>query len=288
MPELPEVETVVRDLREAWAGSRLAELQVLDRGVLEPGSLPLTDLAGRPLHDVTRRGKYILQHWGHLTVLQHLRMTGQMLRADSPRLPSATDERRRLQRRAEWRLADGETWVFFDTRRFGTLRIVADPEGWFAARGLAPEPMGDDAARARAHFIAVAAGRNAPIKSVLIDASAFAGVGNIYADEGLFRAGIHPRTPAAHLSSRRAAALFEAVRAVMTEAIARRGTSMSDYLDVNGNPGAFRACLQVYRRTGEACRVCGRAVVRESIGGRSSHWCPRCQPASFKLRERPR
>ena len=286
MPELPEVETVVRDLREAWRGAALADLCILDARVLEAGSLSASALRGGVCRNVSRRGKYILQHWGRLTVLQHLRMTGQMLPEGNSRLPDAADTGRGPQRRAEWRLADGARWVFFDTRRFGTLRILDDPDAWFAARGFAPEPMGDDAPSARAHFIRIASARRAPIKTVLLDQTAIVGVGNIYADEGLFRAGLYPRIVAGDLSARRLGALFDAVRAVMAEAIARRGTSMSDYLDINGNPGTFRACLNVYRRTAEPCRACGRPVARDVVAGRSTHFCPHCQRVPGKLRER--
>jgi formamidopyrimidine-DNA glycosylase len=146
--------------------------------------------------------------------------------------------------------------------------------------------MGDDAPSARAHFIRMASLRRAPIKAVLLDQTAIVGVGNIYADEGLFRAGLHPRSVAGDLSLRRLGALFDAVRGVMGEAIARRGTSMSDYLDINGNPGTFRACLNVYRRTAEPCRSCGRPVVRDVVAGRSTHFCPHCQRVPGKLRER--
>ncbi len=286
MPELPEVETVVRDLHEAWKGLGISGLRILDDRVLESGSLGVNDLCGSSCRGVSRRGKYILQHWGTLTVVQHLRMTGQMLQEGNPRLPRAADTSRRLQRRAEWRLSDGSRWIFFDTRRFGTLRILSDPDAWFAARGFAPEPMGDDAPLARLHFVRAASTRRVPIKNVLLDSRAIVGVGNIYADEGLFRAGIHPRRIAGGLSARRLGALFDAVRGVMAEAIARRGTSMSDYLDISGNPGAFRAYLNVYRRTGEPCRSCGRLVVRDVLGGRSTHFCSHCQRAPSNLRER--
>lgn len=287
MPELPEVETVVRDLDEAWRGRRLRALSIGDPRVLAGEGDPRR-LAGRVCRGVRRRAKYIIQDWDGVHLIQHLRMTGLMLPDGHARLPSFSTSAKALQRRATFLFGDGPSWIFFDARRFGTLEIVDDPDRFFGERGLAPEPLDDDPGPAAAHFKAALQGRRGPIKSVLLDQTVVAGVGNIYADEGLHRAMIHPRTPADRIRPAQVDALFGALRAVMREAVDRRGTSMADYLDINGNPGLFQTYLGVYGRAGLPCRRCGRMIHRTVLGGRATHWCPGCQRERRKLQVRRR
>jgi len=278
MPELPEVETVVRDLAPAIVGRRLSALSLSDPRVLTVDEFAPRDLVGRRLQRLVRRGKYILYDFGELVVLQHLRMTGQMLRADAARFrrTSAAALAARKQLRATFAFADTAVH-FVDTRRFGTLALLVDAEPYLRAR-LGPEPLAVGADALAAHWGTWWRNRRAPVKNTLLDQRSVAGIGNIYADEALFLAGIDPRVPAGRLGVRRRRRLAEALQTVLHSALAKRGTSMSDYLDFNGNPGVFRRYLNVYRRAGEPCRRCGDTAIRRcALGGRSAHYCPRCQ-----------
>lgn len=289
MPELPEVETVVRDLRDRVAGCVLRRLEIRDPRVLEAASRPPALLEGARLENIGRRGKYMLLRFPGVVLVQHLRMTGRMLPRSSPLVPGDEDPRSRTQLRAIFHFVDRDgrpdPLAFVDTRRFGTLCLVADEDAYFAPRGLAPEIFAaDGGVAARAHFRRALSRRNSPLKTALLDQRVIAGVGNIYADEGLHRAGLHPRRSARTLDARSADTLFDALRDVLAWAVDLRGTSMSDYLDVNGAPGVFREVLGVYRRAGLPCRQCGEAVRRELLGGRATHWCELCQPAPDGLR----
>lgn len=275
MPELPEVETVRRDLAE-WEGRTLEALRLLDRRVWFESKLPVTWFQKRKLQRVLRRGKYLHYDFGDGHLLQHLRMTGKMLPEDSPALPS--QRRGNKQIRAAFDFSDAKGVLFFDTRRFGTLTAVEDISEFWQRKRQAPDPIAGDRELALDFFLERIAGRSRPIKAALLDQTIVAGVGNIYADEALHRTRIHPETLARALKPADLRALFDAIVLVFTEAIAKRGTTSSDYLDVNGNPGVFRKYLRVYRCTGSACKTCNNAQIeRLKVGGRSSHFCPRCQ-----------
>lgn len=275
MPELPEVETVRKDLLE-WQGAKLVALKVRDPKVWFQSDFQPKRICENTLHRVGRRGKYLTYEFDQLTVVQHLRMTGKMLPTDSEVLPQK--RKGNLQLRAEFVFEDKPSLFFFDTRRFGTLTGVEDLEAFWQKKGQAPDPIAGDYSLALDHYLEHIFGRARPIKSALLDQSIVSGVGNIYADEALHRVGIHPETLVKRLSTENLKDLFSALIDVFTEAIEKRGTTASDYLDVNGNPGVFRKYLRVYRNTGEDCKTCGKAKVeRIKVGGRSSHYCPRCQ-----------
>ncbi|RMF18568.1 MAG: bifunctional DNA-formamidopyrimidine glycosylase/DNA-(apurinic or apyrimidinic site) lyase [Candidatus Dadabacteria bacterium] len=275
MPELPEVETIRRDLEECLQGAEFRELRIADPSVLRERQVDPATIAGRSLRAVRRRGKYLVLDVGATQLVIHLRMTGRILPAGHAALPVGAEAVRRRQQ-FRFRLAtDRGEWIFFDTRRFGTLDLVQDADAWFDERGLAPDPLLDQAA-ARQWFLVHAAGGRA-IKTVLLDQQVACGVGNIYADEALFRTRLHPETAADVLDYAQRGALFSAAVQVMKEAIARRGTTTSDYLDLNGNPGVFRRYLNVYRRAGLNCRVCGQPIQRIVVSGRGTHYCPTCQ-----------
>lgn len=278
VPELPEVETVVAGLREALAGALLQRVHIVDPRVVEAGSKhDFRRDYGTRLESVDRHGKYILWRFPTGTWIQHLRMTGKMLPAHSPQIPPHL-QGRRSQRQLRFRLYfDRGEWVFYDVRRFGTISRVIDPHAYFAAKRLAPEMFAADPQAAATHFLARVRTANRPIKAVLLDQTAILGPGNIYADEALFRAGIHPLRVAKTLQPDQAQAVFAAVVQVMREALDKRGTSMSDYLDVNGQPGIFQQYLNVYGRAGLACKVCGTSIRTLVISGRTSHFCPLCQ-----------
>lgn len=272
MPELPEVETVRRDLQPLVAGRRVESVEV------EPGSIPLllgdsgleafrAALTGRSILEIGRRGKYLLFALDDgNTFVAHLRMTGRMVwRAhESPPEPY---ERARIV------LQGGYDLRWADLRKFGTWRIVADASE--AVGKLGPEPVEDGFTLAT--FRTALAGRAAPIKSVLLDQRRVAGIGNIYADESLYYAGIDPRRTAVSLSAADIARLYTAVQKVLRLGIAREGASISTYIKPDGQKGDMQNAVAVFRRTGDPCYECQTPIVRIILGGRSTHFCPHCQ-----------
>lgn len=275
MPELPEVETVRRDLLD-WEGAKLVQLKIRDPKVWFESELDPKRICENTLQRVSRRGKYLVYEFPNITLVQHLRMTGKMLPADSDALPKSRQGN--LQLRAEFVFESRPNLFFFDTRRFGTLTAVEDIEAFWQKKRQAPDPIAGDYSLALDHYLEQIFGRSRPIKSALLDQSIIAGVGNIYADEALHRVGLHPETSVKSLSTENLKNLFSALVDVFEEAIGKRGTTASDYLDVNGNPGVFRKYLRVYRCTGDICKTCeSENIERIKVGGRSSHFCPRCQ-----------
>ncbi len=285
MPELPEVENVAAALRAALTGRRLTALDVRFAGVLRPSAAAVRDaLVGRALVAVHRRGKYISLTFrdtpgdGGATVardadgateahvLVHLRMTGQFF------LDPAFAPDRHTHLAFDF---EGTRVWYRDIRKFGRFELVEDPR---APRALAH--VGPDMLEVRfAAWLARVRARRAPIKSVLLDQGVAAGVGNIYADEALFRAGVHPLAAPVGLGEAALRRVFDQARAVMRLAIRHGGTTYLNFVDFTGRPGNFRRKLRVYQRAGEPCPRCGTAIARLVVGGRSSHFCPRCQPA---------
>ncbi len=271
MPELPEVETIRRDLlplvrgrtvRSAWISPNAPRLVQLS-----PPAEFCRSLSGRRIEDVGRRGKYLLIHLsGGPTWIVHLRMTGRLQHArdrcpDDPYL------------RAKFELDDGTWLCFIDLRKFGTMWLVDDVD--IVIGRLGPEPL--DESFDVAAFHRALQRRSAAIKAVLLDQAVLAGVGNIYADEALFRAGIDPRKPAKRVSQPAARRLHEAIVAVLLEAVGDRGSSFQDYVDAQGEAGYHHLKVRVFRRTDEPCLVCGTPVRRVKVRGRSTHFCPKCQ-----------
>ena len=275
MPELPEVETVVRGLRPRVQGRRIRRLQVWQPLVVR-GSVHgfRRALTGARIARVSRRGKYILfdlgpagrrapgRYW-----IVHLGMTGQFY-ACSPTAPLL-----KHTHVVVW-LSGGEQLRFRDQRRFGKMLVLpeADLDDYFAALG--PEPFRISFDR----FCALFAARRAPVKSLLQNQNRLRGLGNIYSSEALFVAGIHPGRPAGTLRRPELARLFRALRAVLREAIAGQGSSVSDYRTADGLSGDYQNYLRVYDREGEPCPRCGMPIERIVVAGRSAHFCPRCQP----------
>jgi len=294
MPELPEVETVARDLQRSVAGAVIADAEVRwERTIRHP--LPserfVAELRGAAIRRVGRRAKSVLLHLADGRVLTvALRMTGALIvaPAGTPDDPYA---------RVVFRLADGRELRYRDVRKFGRIglwergglarRTAKTGPGRRVRERHAPYRVGDVFARhgpeplARAFSAARLAvrlhGRSARLKTLLLDQSFIAGVGNIYADEALWRARLHPLRAADTLSEAEVRGLHRAVRAVLRQGIANRGASFTDYVGADGQPGANAERLAVYRRTGEPCLRCGREVARIVVGQRSTHFCPRCQ-----------
>lgn len=281
MPELPEVETIRRQLAPLVEGHKLQRVEILDprwSRPLAPDELAAA-LVGRRVEQLGRRGKYLVWNLnGDVHLAQHLRMTGAVL-ADPD--PEQTHVRVRLELgRARGRQAGrvARRLVIVDPRRFGTGELLlgsAALEAFFAAR-LGLEPF--DEGFTTEHLRALAKGRTAPIKAFLLDQRKIAGVGNIYADEALFRAGVHPRRPAGRLSREQYGRLRESVIAALSAGIDARGASIDDFRHVDGVRGSFQDQFLVHLREGEPCGTCGATIIKMVVGGRGTYVCERCQP----------
>jgi formamidopyrimidine-DNA glycosylase len=271
MPELPEVETVVRDLRAALAGLAIQDILVSDRPLRHPWQPEWhSRLVGRRIVTLDRRAKWIIVNLDDASRLGlHLGMTGQLCVVDAERPPETHTHLR-------FRLSEGRELRFRDIRRFGGV-VYLPPGGAFSAiweSGLGPEPWDIDPSG----FAARLQRSRRAIKAWLLDQSQVAGVGNIYADESLFAARIWPGTPAHALTRRQAARLHRALNDVLRQAIDSRGTTIRNYVGGSGLRGGFQDQLQVYGRSGLPCRRCRARVARIRIAGRSTHFCPKCQP----------
>ena len=269
MPELPEVETTRRGLAPHLLGRRVLALDIRQPRLRWPVPRELGSLLpGQRIEAIERRAKYLLVHTEPGSALLHLGMSGSLrvLPADTP--PGAHDH-------VDWRLDSGRVLRYTDPRRFGCQLWQARGEVHPLLAGLGPEPLSDDFhgdllwARSR--------GRKAAIKLFLMDQAIVVGVGNIYASEALFAAGIHPKRAAGSISRARYARLAREVKRVLEHAITRGGTTLRDFINPDGAPGYFEQELFVYGRAGEPCRVCGTPVRASVIGQRSTFHCTRCQ-----------
>ncbi len=280
MPELPEVESVARALRQNLLGRVCTGLRVRFPGVVEPSAAALRRaMVGRALLGVHRHGKYLVLTFvrpapgppqtvadrpDDLThVMLHLRMTGQVVleaRAPDPHVHLEFD-------------FEGLPVRYRDVRKFGRWTVVDDAVHPTCLAHVGPDMLD---IRFEAWHDAVA-GRRAPFKAVLLDQGVAAGLGNIYADEALFRARVHPLERPCDLSRETLLAVLRAARAVLRLAIDHGGTTFLNFANFHGQPGGFRRKLRVYGRTGEPCRECETPIERIVVGGRSTHFCPRCQ-----------
>ena len=278
MPELPEVETIRRHLAPHVDGRRLVRLEVLDaRWTMPLAPTAVEDaVAGRVVEALTRRGKYLtLELEDEVFLLCHLRMTGTML-LDAPAGTPHTRVRFHLD-------GPGPQLTFVDPRRFGTGELALGRpalEAFLDAR-LGVEPF--DAAFTGRHLRALARRSRAPIKAFLLDQRKVAGVGNIYADEALFRAGIHPLRPADRLTSRQCEALRDAVVASLRASIEAKGATIDDFRHPDGVQGSFQDQFLVHRRESLPCPVCGRPVSKLRAAGRGTYVCEACQPKPRRL-----
>jgi len=270
MPELPEVETVVRGL-QSLVGRRVERVEVRwRRTVAAPSPQAFARrLAGRRIEEVRRRGKWVVigldRGW---FLLVHLRMSGWLqVKAEG----AAEDPYARVV----LCLDDGRRLVFSDPRKLGRMVLTDDPMEVLG--GLGPEPLDEGFTVER--LAQRLAGRQARLKPLLLDQRFLAGLGNIYANEALWRAGLHPLRSAGSLSPEEVARLHRAIRLVLQEAIARRGTTLEDgrYVGVDGRPGGFASRLRVHGRASEPCPRCGTPVVRIVVCGRGTYFCPTCQ-----------
>jgi formamidopyrimidine-DNA glycosylase len=270
MPELPEVETIVRGLGPRLRGRRVTAVWGSGKPLHLRRQVDLRALRAvavdHTVRDVSRVGKYIVLGFGaDRGVIVHLGMTGRLRvqSGDDPRAPHT---------HIALALAGGDELRFTDPRRFGWVTAGALTTN-AALAALGPDPL---TALDEAALVAALAGVRAPIKAFLLDQRRIAGLGNIYVSEALHRAGIHPATPAGKLR-RRAPALLAGIRASLEGGIARRGTTLRDYVDAEGRRGENAAALLVYGRAGEACGRCGATIRRRVDGGRATFFCPACQ-----------
>ncbi len=272
MPELPEVETIRRQLAPHVEGRRLAALEIRDpRWPLPQSADEVADgAAGRTVRALGRAGKYLVWELsGERFLLMHLRMTGTLL-FDPPAPPAHT--------RVRLGLSDGHELLFVDPRRFGTghlLHGVRARDEYLGAR-LGPEPL--TPAFTPAYLREAARGRTAPVKAFVLDQRRIAGVGNIYADEALFRAGIHPLRAAGSLRPAQLAALHASIEQALAAGIAAKGATIDDFRHVDGAHGSFQDEFFVHLREGRPCRRCATPVRKLVVGGRGTYVCERCQP----------
>ena len=270
MPELPEVETTRRGIAPHATGRRVRAVRVYDSRLRWPVPSDLAQrVVGHAIARVDRRSKYLLFRMTDATLLVHLGMTG-TLRVHHVAPP------RRKHDHVDIELESGVLLRYHDPRRFGAmLMLEGSGDDHPLLRALGPEPL--DAAFDVDHLFRVTRGRRIAIKLALMDNHLVVGVGNIYANEALFRAGIRPTIAAGRLSRPRLARLVEAVRETLTEAIAKGGSTLRDYVDSSGEPGYFQLEYFAYGRAGMPCRVCGTRQKSVRLGGRATTYCPACQ-----------
>ena len=269
MPELPEVETTLRGVAPHLVGHTITEVDVRERRLRWPVPWAIEQLAGSQVLSVRRRGKYLLFDVGEGTVILHLGMSGG-LRVLDPEVGWKKHDHLAL------RLDSGKELRYHDPRRFGcVLYCMGDAEGHALLKGLGPEPLGD--AFSASYLASAAKGRKVAIKQLAMNSKVVVGVGNIYACEALYLAGINPTRPAGKISEPRLAKLVAAIRDVLCAAIESGGTTLRDFLNEDGQPGYFKQSLHVYGREGEACHGCGGKVKRIVQGQRSTFYCGRCQ-----------
>ena len=268
MPELPEVETTLRGVAPYLVGRKIVEITVRDRRLRWPVPDRIHDLAGLKIESARRRGKYLLFKTSAGTLLLHLGMSGSLRIVDPD---------------TEWRkhdhvgilLGSGKQLRFHDPRRFGCILVVDEPDKHPLLAELGSEPLED--AFTAAHLFEQSRGRSSAVKTFIMDSKMVVGVGNIYACEALFLAGIRPTKAAGKVTRAEYAKLVEAIKQVLGASIEAGGTTLRDFLNEKGEPGYFKQSLRVYDREGEPCRRCEGTVKRIVLGQRSTYFCPKCQ-----------
>lgn len=269
MPELPEVETVVRFLGKRLVARTLTKVRLSRNDIVATGGRGLARrLTGARVEAVRRRGKLIvIDFQGGTSLAIHLRMTGQLVVRDA----ASTENHVHFTAT----LDDGAFLVYRDIRRFGRFYYGAtvDLDSFSPSGAMGPEPLELSEQR----FSQLLRSQRRMLKALLLDQSFLAGLGNIYVDEALFAARLHPRTPSSTVSDRKARELGRAITAVLQAAIRAGGTTISDYVQADGSTGGFKVSLEVYGRTGSPCPRCARPITHITAAGRSTHICGQCQ-----------
>lgn len=275
MPELPEVETIARGLRAVLPGRRILSVRLGKTDFIDDPAAIERELPGARIVAVRRLGKFLLLDLEssngsphNFSLLIHLGMTGRLVTCD-PEAPVPQHTH------VFFALDNGRELRYTDVRRFGRIGILPQGQQEASLSSLGLDPL----EASESQFVALLNDRRARIKALLLDQHVLRGIGNIYADESLWRARIHPMRLGANLTSEELRRLHRAVRDVLNEAIRLRGSSIADYVDSDGNLGGFQRRHRVYQREGKKCFRCGAVIRRAIVAGRSSHFCPRCQPA---------
>lgn len=267
MPELPEIETIRRSLLSN-VHAAVVQLEILHPAVLRRQDYDPRELCEQPIQDIARRGKFLVfampsqRYW-----VVHLGMSGRFFMLPQEAVLTGRHNHAIIT------LDNGQRLVYQDARRFGGLWFITDPERFFEHMGY--EPLED--AFNQEILAQLVKNRKAAIKTLLLNQNLIAGIGNIYADEALFTAGILPHRPAGSLTREEIERLAEGIKEVLQRSIEQRGTTFRDFRDGYNQSGGFQHCLNVYGRINEPCSVCGAPIVRDRIGGRSSHYCRHCQ-----------
>jgi formamidopyrimidine-DNA glycosylase len=275
MPELPEVETIARGLRAALPGRHILAVRLAKTDFIDDPAAIEREIPGTRLVAVRRHGKFLLldlessnRSVQGFSLLVHLGMTGRLVTCDAQApVPPHTH--------VFFTLDNGRELRYSDVRRFGRIGLLprGAEQSSLGSLGLDPLEVSEG------QFMALLKGRRAQIKALLLDQHVLRGIGNIYADEGLWRARIHPKRLGANLTPNELRRLYRAVRAVLNDAIDLRGSSIADYVDSDGNLGGFQRRHRVYQRAGRKCFRCRALIRRTIVAGRSSHFCPQCQRA---------
>jgi formamidopyrimidine-DNA glycosylase len=269
MPELPEVETTRRGLVAHVVGRTIARVEVREPRLRWPVARELPRaLAAMRIDSLERRAKYLLFGTGAGTLLVHLGMSGSLRYLPTPLAPGLHDH-------IDLHFADGGALRFNDPRRFGSFMLTATPSSHPLLKDLGPEPL--STAFDADYLWRASRNRRVSIKQHLMNGRVVVGVGNIYASEALFRAGIHPRRTAGRIARQRFEPLVNSVRDVLRDAIEEGGTTLRNFVGGDGKPGYFRGSLRVYERDGAPCLRCGTAIERRVLGQRATYYCPRCQ-----------
>ncbi len=269
MPELPEVETTRRGVEPYLRGERIDRVEVRDARLRWPVPADLAErLQGEPVLAVERRAKYLLLRVPRGTVIVHLGMSGSLRVITDASAPLKHDH-------VELTLASGVRIRFNDPRRFGCWLWTSEPDQHPLLANLGPEPL--DPVFNGPYLHRLAGHKTTPVKHFVMDNHTVVGVGNIYANEALFKAGIHPRRAAGRISRDRYILLAEAIRETLSAAILMGGTTLRDFVNSDGKPGYFAQSLQVYGRGGEACRQCAATLKEIRMSQRTTVYCPRCQ-----------
>ncbi|MED4599167.1 DNA-formamidopyrimidine glycosylase [Paenibacillus validus] len=278
MPELPEVETVRRTLQQLVVGKTVERVTVrLPRIVQHPDDIEIFAalLVGETIRSVERRGKFLRFIFDHYTLVSHLRMEGRygVYRSDEPLEPHT---------HVVFHFTDGSELRYKDVRQFGTMHIFAKDQDLQEAplRKLGLEPL-DEAFTLKAMTDRLAK-RTTKIKPLLLNQEYIVGIGNIYVDESLFRAGIHPEREANSLSASEWAKLHEAIVSTLRDAVAAGGSSIKSFVNGQGEIGMFQHQFNIYGRQGEPCPTCGQHIEKKVVAGRGTHYCPKCQPLKRK------
>ncbi|NLY88042.1 MAG: bifunctional DNA-formamidopyrimidine glycosylase/DNA-(apurinic or apyrimidinic site) lyase [Firmicutes bacterium] len=270
MPELPEVETILRTLRPYLPGKEITGVEPRLAKAFRPDPETFArEVTGRKITGLARRGKYLLLSLDNgKKIAIHLRMSGRLLYSDNPSPPPKHTT-------LILRFKDGAELLMEDPRKFGTVQLFTGENPPSGLAALGPEPIKKD--EVLANLWAAGKRRKAPVKAILLDQRVLAGLGNIYTDEALFLAGIDPSRPVNRVSPEEWERLYTAICQVLEESLAHRGTSRRDYVDGKGEPGTHQDYLRVYGRRDKPCPVCGQPVSYKRVAGRGTHYCRFCQ-----------